>query len=79
MLDHVYSELCRAPVELSHWSFDKGGPRGRLIWSPAVTKPGPFVLNTNLRLQLTADHPSRGTALWPGLVRSTDEPHAAPL
>ena len=39
MLNRVYSKLRRAPVELSHRTIDKGGPGGRLIWSPAVTRP----------------------------------------
>ena len=39
MLNRVYSKLrlCACGVEPS--SIDKGGTRGRLIWSPAVTKP----------------------------------------
>jgi len=40
---------------------------------------GPFVLNTNLRLPETADHPSRERHCGQGLVRPADEPRAAPL
>jgi hypothetical protein len=40
---------------------------------------GPFVLNTNLRPQRTADHPRRERHCGQGLVRCADEPRAAPF
>jgi len=40
---------------------------------------GPFVLNTNLRPQRTADHPRRERHCGQGLVRCADEPRTAPF
>jgi hypothetical protein len=40
---------------------------------------GPFVLNTNLRPQRTADHPRRERRCGQGLVRCVDAPRAAPF
>ena len=40
---------------------------------------GPFVLNTNLRPQRTADHPRRERHCGQGLVRCVDEPRSAPF
>jgi hypothetical protein len=40
---------------------------------------GPFVLDTNLRPQRTADHPRRKRHCDQGLVRCVDAPRAAPF
>jgi hypothetical protein len=65
------------------WSWAVGHPTREAQRSSELVASrhdaGPFVLNTNLRPQRTADHPRWERHCGQGLVRCADEPRAAPF
>jgi hypothetical protein len=79
--------LCCIARSQSHvartWSWAVGHPTREAQRSSELVASrhdaGPFVLNTNLRPQRTADHPRRERHCGQGLVRCADEPRPAPF